>query len=237
MPSTRPPLAAPDTLRRRFELSTTAVAIGRRHYELLRPRNVDDLISEEDFAVDERIPYWADCWPSSRVLAERIADERGRGRTLLELGCGIGLVSLAAAHAGFRVLATDYYADALEFTAANAQRHGLSKVETRLVDWRRLPSDLGTFDLVAASDVLYEGPQAQLIAATLAATLGSGALGSGGLALVSDPGRRTAPAFIAECAKHGLATTCVSRVPTVDGGARLTVSLFEIRRPEKRGHH
>jgi ETFB lysine methyltransferase len=231
MRETRPPVDAPETLRRRFELATTAVAIGQRHYELLRPRSVDDLISEEDFAVDERIPYWADCWPSARVLAERLAGERGRGRTLLELGCGIGLVSLAAAQAGFRVLATDYYADALEFTAANAQRHGLS-VETRLVDWRRLPSDLGTFDLVAASDVLYEGPQAQLIAATLAH-----ALAEGGLGLVSDPGRRTAPAFVGECAKHGLAAACVSRVPSVDAGARLTVSVFEIRRATKSGRH
>jgi predicted nicotinamide N-methyase len=220
--------APPESLRRRFELASTRVSIGDHPYDLLRPRSVDELISEEDFAIDERIPYWADCWPSARVLAERIAGQNGRERRALELGCGIGLVSLAAARAGFRVLATDYYAEALEFTAANAERHGLSRLDTRLVDWRKLPRDLGTFDLVVASDVLYEQPQAGWIAAALAATLSPAGLG-----LVSDPGRRTAEAFLIECDRRGLAASCVERVRMVDAGTRLTVSVFEIRRVKR----
>ncbi len=217
--------APPESLRRRFELTSTQVTVGDCQYDLLRPRSVDELISEEDFAIDERIPYWADCWPSARVLAERIVRQNGRQRRALDLGCGIGLVSLAAARAGFRVLATDYYADALEFTAANAERHGLNRLDTRLVDWRKLPGDLGRFDLVAASDVLYEQPQAGWIAAALAATLAPDGLG-----LLSDPGRRTAEAFVVECDRRGLATRSVERVATVDGGTPLTVSVFEIRR-------
>jgi predicted nicotinamide N-methyase len=226
MPASRPPQpAAPEHLRRRFELAETRLAIGGRDYALLRPRNVDELISEEDFALDERIPYWADCWPSARVLAERIADSRGAGRRLLELGCGIGLVSLAAAVAGFEVLATDYYADALEFTAANAARNAVGGIDTRLVDWRKLPDDLGTFDVVAGSDVLYEQPQAALVASALA-----GSLAPGGLGLVSDPGRRTAEAFADECGRRGLSARCASRVATTDGGAQLTVSIYEVHR-------
>ena len=126
-----------ESLRRRFELAATEITVAGRLYRLARPRSVDELFSEEDFAIDERIPYWADCWPSSRVLAERVARLAGRGRSLLELGCGIGLASLAAAEAGFDVLATDYYANALEFTAANALANGLDRVDTRLVDWRQ----------------------------------------------------------------------------------------------------
>jgi predicted nicotinamide N-methyase len=227
MPQSDPsPLSAPpESLRRRFELASTRLTVGGHLYELLRPKCVDELISEEDFAIDERIPYWADCWPSSRVLAERISSQDGRQRRALELGCGIGLVSLAAARAGFRVLATDYYADALEFTAANADRHGLNRLDTRLVDWRKLPDDLGKFELVAASDVLYEQPQAAWIAAALAATLAPDGVG-----FLSDPGRRTAEAFMVECDRRGLTAHCVERVPTVDAGARLTVSVFEIRR-------
>jgi predicted nicotinamide N-methyase len=218
-------VAPPESLRRRFELAATQVTIAGHDYDLLRPKSVDDLISEEDFAIEERIPYWADCWPSARILAERVSREQGRERGALELGCGIGLVSLAAARVGFRVLATDYYADALEFTSANAQRHGLRSVDTRLVDWRKLPADLGTFHVVAASDVLYEGWHAALIAAALASTLTAGGLG-----LVSDPGRRTAPAFVEECLRMGLVATCAQRVPTHDADAALTVSIFEIRR-------
>jgi predicted nicotinamide N-methyase len=217
----------PSGLSRRFELASTRVSIGGREFDLLRPRSVDDLISEEDFAVDERIPYWADCWPSARVLAERIARRDGRGLRFLELGCGIGLVSLAAATRRFRVLATDYYGGALEFTSANARRNGLQRLDTRLVDWRKLPDDLGTFDVVAASDVLYEQPQAGLIAAALARTLSPAGLG-----LVSDPGRRTATALADECAARGLKAECIDRVPTSDAGAHLTVCVFEIRRLE-----
>jgi predicted nicotinamide N-methyase len=215
----------PAALRRRFELATTTVTIAGRAYELLRPKSVDDLISEEDFALDERIPYWADCWPSGRILAERVARERGRGRRLLELGCGIGLVGLVAAAAGFRVLATDYYADALEFASANAVRNRLDRVDTRLVDWRRLPDDLGAYDVVVAADVLYEQPQAALIAAALDRTLSSDGIG-----LVSDPGRRTAPALLDECAARRLVGRCVDRVETTDAGARFTVTVYEIRR-------
>jgi predicted nicotinamide N-methyase len=211
-------------LQSRFELAATEVRISGRTFHLLRPRSAEDLISEEDFAIDERIPYWADCWPSARVLAERISKIPGEGRPLLELGCGIGLVSLAAAAAGFQALATDYYADALEFTAANAERNGLDNVDTRLIDWRKLPPDLDRYDVIVASDVLYEAPQARLIAGILAR-----ALHRTGLALVSDPGRRTAPVLADECAALGLRSRCVDRVPVEDAGAKLTVSVYEIR--------
>jgi 2-polyprenyl-3-methyl-5-hydroxy-6-metoxy-1,4-benzoquinol methylase len=186
---------------------------------------MDDLISEEEFSIDDRIPYWAECWPSSRVLAERLIAERGASRTLLELGCGIGLVSIAAAQAGFEVLATDYYADALEFAAANAERHGLSDINTRLIDWRKLPDDLGTFDVVVASDVLYEREQPPLVARVFAE-----ALRPGGLGLLTDPGRRPADAFVAECEKLALKTECVELIDAMDAGAELVVAMFEIRR-------
>jgi len=216
---------APQSLRRRFELAHTELYVGHRRFDLLRPRSIDELISEEDFEIDERLPYWADCWPSSRVLAEHIATLPGPGRHLLELGCGIGLVSVAAAAGGFNVLATDYHAEALEFTAANAARYALANVDTRLVDWRKLPDDLGTFDVVVASDVLYERPQAALVASALGRTIAAGGVG-----LVSDPGRRTAEGFHEECAKQRLSARCILRLPTTDAGTQLTVSIHEIRR-------
>jgi 2-polyprenyl-3-methyl-5-hydroxy-6-metoxy-1,4-benzoquinol methylase len=164
------------------------------------------------------------------VLAEHVAELPGRGRRLLELGCGIGLVSVVAAASGFDVLATDYYGNALEFTAANADRHALVNVDTRLVDWRKLPDDLGTFDVVAASDVLYERPQAAQVAAALAHTMASDGLG-----LVSDPGRWTAAVFVEECGKQGLTARCVRQAPTTDAGTRLVISIHEIRRAQAVG--
>lgn len=215
----------PESLRSRYELASTEINLAGNAYHLLRPKSVDDLISEEDFAIDERIPYWADCWPSAKVLAAHMATLAGDGRNLLELGCGVGLVSLVSARAGFEVLATDYYREALEFTAANAERHGIDNVDTRLVDWRALPDDLEMFDVVAASDVLYERPMAALVAGIMARVLKSDGVG-----ILTDPGRRPAEGFIGQCDEQGLKAECVERVPYQDASASLTVYRYEVRR-------
>ena len=80
--------ALAEQIERRFRTTRTSVSAGAHTIELVHPANADDLITEEDFVRDERLPYWADIWPSAVVLARRIAGERGARRTLLALGCG-----------------------------------------------------------------------------------------------------------------------------------------------------
>jgi predicted nicotinamide N-methyase len=211
-----------------FPVVVSQVAVGGRQYVLRRPESADallNLITEEDFQRDDRLPYWADIWPSSRILAERVAARRGAGCRLLELGCGVGLVALAAAAAGFSVLATDYYAEALEFASENARLNGLPGIGTRLVDWRNLPTDLGHFDLVVASDVLYERPNAALVVAAIAHFLAED-----GTALITDPGRRPAAQFPDICREHGLEAAKVEEVPVIDAVSPLTVYVYEVRR-------
>ena len=103
---------------------------------------------------------------------------------LLELGCGLALPAVVGSRRGFRAVASDYEEDALEGVRYNADRNGAETLETMLLDWRRLPDDLGVFDLVVAADVLYEKHHAQALAAVVARTLGPC-----GVALVADPGR------------------------------------------------
>jgi predicted nicotinamide N-methyase len=102
-----------DDLNAQFDVVQTDIRIGPRVVTLHHPRDADDLIDEAAFAIDERLPYWADVWPSARVLAERLLTTRVDERRLLEVGCGSGLVSVAAAIAGFDVTSTDYYDEAL----------------------------------------------------------------------------------------------------------------------------
>lgn len=53
-------------------------------------------------------PFGAKVWPASHVVAERLLMEGVQGCSVLELGCGSGLVSIAAAVGGASfVLATD----------------------------------------------------------------------------------------------------------------------------------
>lgn len=214
-----------DELNTQFDVVRSEIRIGPRTVTLHHPRDADDLIDEAAFAIDERLPYWADVWPSARVLAERMLTTRVDDRRFLELGCGSGLVSVAAAIAGFEVTATDYYDEALRFTALNVLVNTGVLIETRTADWRRFPHDIGRFELVVASDVLYEQEHAALIAAVLDRTL-SGR----GTAIIADPGRLAAPQFVEQCTERGMPVAIVDRVPFEEGEIRQTIDIYEVRR-------
>jgi predicted nicotinamide N-methyase len=214
--------------------------VGGRDFELLGPDTYESLLNDPEvirrFGRDEYMPYWADFWPASVLLAEQIArrPQVGSGRerppTVLEPGCGLGLVALAALERGCRVIATDYEEQALQFARLNARHNGLPEPETRLVDWRRLYPDLRP-DRIVASEVLYEGrnlrPVAEFVRDHLAPD---------GRAFLIDSYRRTADAFPAVARDCGLATE-VRDAGTIESGAcARTVSavlrgrLFELTR-------
>ena len=213
------------TLERRFRVAESGIWIGGQEVSLLHPASAEELINEADFEQDERLPYWADVWPSAVILARRVADESGTGRRLLELGCGSGLVTVAAAWAGFETTATDYYPDALLFARANAWRNVGVAVRTRHVDWRDFPRDLGKFHRVVASDVLYERPYGALVAAAFAQTIAPHGRG-----LLTDPGRIAAGAFVDECGRLGLTVKKIARESFDTGVATQHIDVYEIRR-------
>jgi predicted nicotinamide N-methyase len=210
-------------LDRRFVLAKVTVGAGGDEIILETPRSADELINEIDFARDERLPYWADVWPSSTALAGVVAAMDGRGRSALELGCGLGLVTIGALRAGFDVLATDYYEDALLFARRNGLTAAGREPRTRLVDWRAFPDDLGRFDLVLASDVLYEREYATLVADAIVASLAPG-----GMALVADPGRVALLSFVTACEQRGCTVGIHARVPWTDGTAKQMITIHEI---------
>jgi predicted nicotinamide N-methyase len=213
-----------EELRRRFDVIETVVPCGGRELRLAHPRNADVLIDEAAFDRDERLPYWADVWPSSRVLAEHVIRQKGAGRRALELGCGSGLVACALALAGYDVTATDYYDDALEFTRANVELNVGRRIRTRHVDWRNMPRDLGRYDVVVAADVLYEHTHGELVADAVNATLDAD-----GFALIADPGRLSLESFLFETESLGLYVADSWNVPFAEGAQKHTVQLHVIR--------
>ena len=84
---------------------------------------------------------------------------------------------------------------------------------------------MGRFDLVVASDVLYEPAHAALIAAVLDRTLTGR-----GTALIADPGRLAAPQFVEECKERGMPAAILDRVPYDEGEIHQTIDLYEVRR-------
>ena len=213
------------TLQRRFRVVDTPVDVAGRTLRIVHPESAEDLISESDFDEDERLPYWAELWPSSRVLAERLLKMDGAHRTLLELGCGAGLVATCASLAGFDVTASDYYDDALRFTRVNAWRNGAAPPRGLLLDWRNPIAPSRRFEMIVASDVLYERPYGALIAKVIDLMLAAK-----GTALVTDPGRVARDDFVAALPPLGLEVASRHSSVFRDQSIRQTITTFTIVR-------
>jgi predicted nicotinamide N-methyase len=168
------------------------VTLAGRELRLLRPRDPEALLDEGAFADDEFLPYWAELWPSAHALTEALATRDLHGVRVLELGCGLGLPSLAAALAGAQVTATDWAVDAVRLLAENARRNGIA-MTVEAWRWTDPPERLGApWPFVIGSDLLYEARNAPWLGAAL-----DSVLAPGGEAWIADPGRAAAQGFLA----------------------------------------
>jgi predicted nicotinamide N-methyase len=162
---------------------------------LLQPRESAELPDDGDVEWAPLVPYWSVLWRSGVALARDLSRRRLDGLRVVELGCGMGVPSLAASRSGAAVLATDESVEALELLACNASRNGLD-VDTAQVDWAS-PAGLlarAPFDLVLAADVLYERASVARLLALLPRLAAR--------VLLADPGRPAAAAFLAEARRR-----------------------------------
>ncbi len=116
-----------------------------------------DEIADDEFNIDERLPYWAEVWPSALVFSEYILNypDKFKNKNVLELGCGIGLVGIAATMAGAKVSFSDYEKEAIDFTKNNYFLNFRKLPKTLLMDWRE-PIQDKSYEIIIAADILYE---------------------------------------------------------------------------------
>lgn len=168
---------------------------------MARPRDSEALLDEEAFdSSDEYLPYWAQLWPSAIALARAVGRRELGGRSVLELGCGLGLPGLAAAAGGARVTLTDWAPEAVVAARDNATRNGVA-LEAFVCDWRA-PEALvarAPWDLVLLADVLYEERNVAPLLDLLPRL--------GREVLLADPARATAAPFLAAAAERWRLTT------------------------------
>jgi len=171
---------------------TDVIPLPGGEVEITRPRDAESLLCEQEFDRDEFLPYWAELWSSAVALAHELSLRSLRGKRTLELGCGLGLPSIAAARAGGRVVASDWSADAVLATRANAEQNGvaLDAIECAWASPEPLV-ERAPWDLVIASDVLYERRNADQLLALLPRLVDAR-----GLVLIADPGRAAAEHFV-----------------------------------------
>ena len=202
---------------------TDTLDLGGRTLGLLRPADADELLDallEEHDPSEDDLPFWAEQWPSGVALGRELLGRDLRGVEAVELGCGLGLVSVAAAMAGANMLATDWSRDALAFAAANAAGNGV-QVATARVAWAD-PGALverAPWPLVLAADVLYELRNVDLLLDLLGRLAGDGSE-----VLLADPGRPPWAVFEAGLGRRGW---LVTELTTPIGG----VTLRSLRRP------
>lgn len=140
-------------------------------------------------------PYWAYHWAGGTVLARYILDhpEIVRGKSLIDLGSGSGVVGIAAMKAGAQaVMAIDIDPYATAATLLNAQVNGVN-----LTAFTGELTSSPQADLVLAGDVFYDPVLAEKMSG-----LFSECVAAGIAVLVGDMGRKTLPVDLLEPLKE-----------------------------------
>jgi predicted nicotinamide N-methyase len=188
-----------------YDVVEVEVQASGTPFRLLKVRDTNtlvDAITPHEFSDDERLPYWAELWPSSIVLAQSCLTLFALScKRVLELGCGLGLAGIAAAKSGAFVTFSDYEHHALAFSRCNALTNltpeQFTNAEFRHLDWRALP-DIEPFDVIIAADCVYERRHFFPLIDVL-----NTLLKRNGIALFTEPGRSMGEQFFALLAAQG----------------------------------
>lgn len=100
-------------------------------------------------------PYGVELWPSAIMLAEYIAAHDREPRRALELGSGLGFVSLVVARFGWSVVTTDHEPSAMVFARHNAALNAATTIEFQALDWNYPPRST-LYPRILGADILYQ---------------------------------------------------------------------------------
>ncbi|MGB3864954.1 MAG: methyltransferase [Xanthobacteraceae bacterium] len=149
-------------------------------------------------------PFWAFAWAGGQALARYVLDHADwvRGKSVLDLASGSGLVGIAAMKAGAReVCAADIDSFACAAIAINADVNAVTL--SVIADDLLARPDRGGWDVILAGDIFYERDTAERVFAFLSWHAERGAT-----VLIGDPGRAYLPtAHLAKLAEYRVAVT------------------------------
>lgn len=176
------------------------VQLAGRDYDLLVPAEPDSVL-ESAAEAEQRAappsasdPYWATLWSSAVPTAEMVLENAWRGdESVLEIGCGMGLVGLAALARGLSVTFSDYVSEAVQLAVDNARRNGFPAARGCTVDWQQPPSPAPSqrYAVIVGSDILYHrGNHLPILNAV------EQLLAEDGVCWIGDPGRYDSHEFL-----------------------------------------
>ena len=108
-------------------------------------------------------PLFGVIWDSGEVLAHLMFDYEIAGKRVLEVGCGIALASLVLNHRAADITATDHHPEAECFLQQNTRLNQDAAIPFVRAGWADVDSELGEFDLIVGSDLLYEPDHVELL--------------------------------------------------------------------------
>lgn len=167
-----------------------------RDLRLALVNNVEELITDPED--EDKVPCWAEIWPSARGLAVYIWEKLSlRGQRVLELGAGLGLPGVVCGLKGAGVTFSDFNPLALEISAKNALMNGLHHFCCLPGDWRRFPA-IGKFDWIVGSDIFYDPKLNPHLGGVI-----KECLDVGGRVLLAHPGRKVSHEFVTGLLEEG----------------------------------
>lgn len=143
-------------LQNHYHLQELKFTFDNQIIELVKVADINELL-DQIVNVDE-IPFWAELWPAAIGLASVIFKNQVlfSGKTILELGSGVGMAGIAAKLTGARVTQSDFLTEAFKFIRLNCIRNNVPVEPLLLADWRDFPKSIGKFDYIIGADILYE---------------------------------------------------------------------------------
>ncbi|MCY1212988.1 Lysine methyltransferase [compost metagenome] len=177
----------------------------------------------------ESWPLFGQVWPSGQVLAHTMLTMDLQGKRILEVGAGLALASLVVHRRGGDVTASDFHPLIPDFLAENLRLNDLGPINYRAAKWSDINDDLGLFDIIIGSDVIYERDQPAQLADFIdrhSADLVD--------VYIVDPNRPNRSKFCREMAELEYASqiTCMNRV--MDNGEAYKGSLLHFQRDDSR---
>jgi predicted nicotinamide N-methyase len=226
-----------------FKTEAIQLSFAEIDIDLTVINNLDELFealvnkgSDHPDVVDERIPYWADLWASAIGLSRYLVDNQEfvKDKSVLEIGCGLGLPAIVAGKIGAAMtMVTDYLQEPLDFSKLNWEQNlALENVEFSILDWRNIPDALKNrtpqykADILLAADVAYEKRAFEPLLDAF-----QHLVNPEGRILIAEPNRYISKNFFENLENHGF--NVVKTTLEVDRrGHIFTVNIFDLTKKD-----
>lgn len=213
------------------EVEFQPVSVGENTFQVLQIKKmqqyIDKLMDKTRSGKKVSLPLWAKIWPASLVMGFSLTKfPLPEGASVMEIGGGSAICSMALASRGFDVTVADVDQDALLFSRINALKNGLDeKICVAQTDFNA-PAEKKVGCIVGV-EMLYEERQFDLMADFIDGSLIHGEEAE---VFLSMDLKRAAKNFFSQCNEKFNIMKSAATFKDQDTGEDKPVNLFRFKR-------